>query len=92
MKERKAYPQDRDGWQQAIHQGIGLSGEEGSMLYKQDAFPFKELRDWIGKNYATDFGPHFPQALLRNIHGLVDWVYGNGAEPYWPGSDDDHTA
>ncbi len=89
MKEKKTYPQNRNEWLQAIQHGVGISGEEGKKVLLQGAFPIENLRNWIVNEFSDGFGQHFAPALLRNIHGLINWVYGNGNEPYWPGSDDD---
>jgi hypothetical protein len=81
------YPRTPAEWRRAITRGIDLTPEEGKSLQQADAFPFDALLTWIGQEYGEDRGysPNFLLALVRNIKGLVRWVYGIDSEPYWPG-------
>jgi hypothetical protein len=81
------YPQDPADWQSATQEGIGLSAIEGRNAYRAGKFPYQELERWIRGTFSQGFSPDFVTALLRNVKGLVAWVYGEGGEPYWPGSD-----
>ena len=88
MMENQTYPQNPEEWLVAIQDGIGISRSQGQSAYQEGKFPYKQLEQWIRKTFSEGFSPDFVPALLRNIHGLVAWVYGNGEEPFWPGSDD----
>jgi hypothetical protein len=81
------YPQNPEGWRSAIQDGIGLSEFEGQRAYQAGEFPYEDLERWIQGTYREGFHPDFVPALLRNIKGLVAWVYGDGSEPSWPGAD-----
>ena len=81
------YPQRPTEWQTAIRDGIGVSGGEGQEAYQAGEFPYDRLEQWIRETFSEGFSPDFVPALLRNVKGLVAWVYGNKGEPYWPGSD-----
>ena len=83
------YPQEPAEWQSAIQEGIGLSAIEGREAYRAGEFPYQQLEQWIRGTLSQGFSPDFVPALLRNVKGLVAWVYGEGGEPYWPGSDDE---
>jgi hypothetical protein len=91
MKQRrigeKTCPQIPVEWQIAIRDGIGLSEIEGQKAYQMGVFPYQQLEQWIQEEYREGFVPDFVPTLLRNIKGLVTWVYGNGIEPNWRGSD-----
>ncbi len=83
------YPQNPEEWQSAIQDGIGVGRIEGQEAYHAGRFPHEELASWIREAYSGGCSPDFVPALLRNIKGLVAWVYGDGGEPSWPGSDFD---
>ena len=83
------YPQSPKEWQSAIHYGIHADAIEGQEAYQAGQFPYEKLALWMREAYGEGFSPDFVPALLRNIKGLVAWVYGEGAEPSWPGSDFD---
>jgi glucosamine-6-phosphate deaminase len=87
MNEKSSYPTNPETWRTAIREGMGLNSEETRDIYQSGAFPFEQLENWLVKTYSTGYSPEFLPALLRNIGGLVAWVYGDGDEPYWPGSD-----
>jgi hypothetical protein len=83
------YPQNPEEWQSAIQYGIGVGVTEGQESYEVGEFPYDELVSWIRETYSEGFSPDFVPALLRNIKGLVAWVYADSSEPCWPGSDSD---
>lgn len=85
------YPQNPAEWRLAIQDGTGLLEQDGRKAYQLGDFPYERLEDWIRDTYCESYHPDFVPALLRNIRGLVGWVYGTGGEPSWPGSDDDQT-
>ena len=89
MCDKNRYPLNRNEWSQVIERGLGITQEQGTRLFQQNRFPVQELARWCRKEYSGCFGPNFIPALLRNINGLIAWVYGNKPEPYWPGSDTD---
>jgi len=66
-----------------------MGGREGREAYQAGNFPYEQLEEWIRETFREGFSPDFVPALLRNIRGLVKWVYGDGDEPSWPGSDGD---
>lgn len=86
-----SYPRNSEEWRISILQGIGLLPEKGRSLYNSGRFPYNDLISWIYLEFSEENGysPNFVPALVRNIKGLVSWVYGNGSEPYWPGKDDE---
>ena len=81
------YPQNPQEWRSAIQDGIGLGEVEGQEAYQAGQFPYDQLAQWMREAYCEGFSPDFVPALLRNVKGLVAWVYGDGGEPSWPGSD-----
>jgi hypothetical protein len=87
LMANSTYPQEPAEWQSAIQDGIGVSGIEGQRAYRAGKFPYEKLEQWIQETFSEDFSPDFVPALLRNVKGLVAWVYGDGGEPSWPGSD-----
>ncbi|UCE95537.1 MAG: hypothetical protein JSV51_07380 [Candidatus Bathyarchaeota archaeon] len=85
------YPRNPDEWRVYILQGLGLTSIEGESRFSAGTFPFDALTDWIYQKFGEDEGysPDFISALIRNIKGLVSWIYSNGPEPYWPGRDEE---
>ena len=81
------YPQNPEEWRSTIQDGIGVGVIEGQEAYQAAKFPYNQLEHWIREAYSAGDSPDFVPALLRNIKGLVAWVYGDGDEPCWPGSD-----
>ena len=83
------FPQTAPQWQEAIAEGLGITAVQGRQSLANDIFPYEQLASWLEQTYSAQKGysPEFVPALQRNISGLANWVYGNGAEPYWPGSD-----
>jgi len=81
------YPQDQAAWRTAIETGIGLSHPEGTRALRAGTFPYARVDRWIRATFADGYSPDFVPALTRNLRGLVDWAYGEGAEPWWPGAD-----
>ncbi len=86
----KTYPQEPVEWRSAVQDGIGLDGSEGRRAFQVGTFPYEQLEQWIREAFGRGFSPDFVPALLRNIKGLVTWVYGDGSEPFWPGCDDEN--
>lgn len=84
------WPQTPQAWQEAIAAGLGLTAVQGQQAYTDGRFPYDPLNDWLAETYSVDAGysPDFVPALQRNLRGLVAWVYGDGTEPHWPGSDE----
>lgn len=84
------YPQNVDEWREAIGKALNLSPEEDKARYQASTFPFDDLIVWIRREFSADEGysPDFVPALIRNHKRLIDWVYGDGSEPYWPGHDE----
>ena len=81
------YPQNRKAWRRAIQEALGLSPEMAESAYRSGSFPFDQLVEWLERTFSQGYSREFVPALLRNRRGLVDWIYGDGDEPYWPGSD-----
>jgi hypothetical protein len=84
----KNYPQSPQAWRSAIQRGLGLGEAEARRAHQAGEFPFDRLERWIRMAFGDDYSPEFVPALLRNMKGLAAWAYGQGPEPYWPGSDD----
>lgn len=89
MVKKNSYPQNRHEWSTAIEQGLGITRAQGEELCRNGCFPKKELAEWLKDEYGEIHGPDFVPALLRNINGLIAWVYGDRPEPFWPGKDPD---
>lgn len=91
--EQPTFPQDREAWQTAVADGLDLPPAQAEAAYERGEFPYAQLAQWLQTTYSAEAGysPAFVPALLRNIKGLVAWVYGRGSEPYWPGTDEDST-
>ena len=87
MMKNNPYPQEPAEWLTAIQDSIGVSAAEGQEAYQAGKFPYDKLEQWIREAFSEGFSPDFVPALLRNVKGLVAWVYGGRSEPYWPGSD-----
>ena len=85
--DKRVYPQNKHEWGIVIQQGLGVTLGKGKRLNKDGKFPVQDLAQFIKKEYSEGYGPNFVPALLRNLKGLINWVYGDGSEPYWPGSD-----
>ena len=68
-----------------------LSESEGRKRHGLKAFPYNRLEQWIRNTFREGFHPDFVPALLRNIKGLVAWVYGGENEPYWQQSDNENS-
>jgi hypothetical protein len=85
------YPRNADERQDAISKALQLTLEKGETLYQAGTFPFDDLLTWIRREFGADKGysSDFVLALIRNLKGLIAWVYGDGSEPYWPGQDED---
>jgi len=83
------YPQNPIEWRAAIRDGIGVNAIKGKNALKDGRFPYEKLEQWIRDTYSEGYSTDFVPALLRNIKGLVAWVYGDAGEPFWPRSDDD---
>jgi len=81
------YPETGLAWREAMEGGIGLASAEGTWLHAEGTFPYERVERWVRETYA-EIGPDFIDAVVRNLRGLVDWAYGAGSEPFWPGSDD----
>jgi hypothetical protein len=87
--QNKSYPQNPEEWQSTIQNEIGISKSEGQNFLQESQFPYQKLAHWIQETFKEGFSSDFIPALLRNLQGFVEWVYGEGDEPFWPGSDDE---
>jgi len=81
------HPQEPAAWRAAIEDGMGLTWPEGRDAWQSGAFPYEQFTRWIRETFSDGYSPQFVPALVRNVRGLAAWVYGEGDEPYWPGSD-----
>jgi len=81
------YPETGPAWREVIERGIGLASVEGARLHAEGTFPYERVESWVRETYA-EIGLEFVDAVARNLRGLVDWAYGAGSEPFWPGFDD----
>jgi len=86
-----SFPHNADEWREAISKALNLTTEKGKAHFQTGTFPFDDLIVWIHRKFSSDKGysPDFISALIRNRKGFINWIYGNGAEPYWPGQDED---
>ena len=91
QNERKSasYPLNAEEWRETINRALNLAPDEGAAHHQNNTFPYKELEAWIRQKFqpADGFASDFIPALIRNIRGLVTWVYGGGSEPRWPSQD-----
>lgn len=83
------FPQSAKAWQETIEAGLGITAVQGQQQWTTNNFPSEQLATWLTETYDAKHGysPQFVPALLRNLQGLLAWIYGEGDEPYWPGSD-----
>ena len=91
MRSHRDYPQSGDAWKQAIDAALGFTASEGAHALRMELFPFDRVETWIREEFTDGFVTDFVPALLRNVQGLVSWVYGDGQEPFWPGSDQEES-
>jgi hypothetical protein len=84
-----SYPEDPKAWRELIQREVSLDVSYGIKAYEIGTFPHEVLGNWIVERFSEGYHPSFVPALLRNIKGLVMWVYGNGEEPLWTGSDEE---
>jgi len=85
------YPTDPSEWQTWIATHLGYDFESALKLYEKHLFPQSELLDAWEREFdsSNGYSPDFVPALTRNIEGLLRWVYADGQEPNWKGSDAD---
>jgi hypothetical protein len=83
----KNYPKSAEDWRLAIESGLNLSRKQAKNAYLAGTFPYDQFETWINNRFSQGYHPDFIPALRRNIQGLVSWAYGDGSEPFWPGSD-----
>lgn len=88
------WPRTGEAWRSAIKQDLGWTAQGVREALEREQFPYAALAQWIRRTYnpAHGYAPPFAPALLRNLRGLIAWVFGDASEPYWPGSDVDHAA
>lgn len=86
-----SYPKNAVEWRDFIASKFGISPEEGKTYYQAKNFPTDSFISWIRQEFSVDSGySHtFIPAIVRNLEGLITWIYGEGNEPYWPGEDGD---
>ena len=81
------YPQTPDEWACTIWYSLGIDKAGGEALAAAGEFPYRRLALWIQETYTEGYAPEFVPALLRNLRGLVSWVYSGAPEPDWRGAD-----
>ena len=83
------WPTNAAAWRDAFERGIGLHPAAGSVRQARGDLDPAEFVTWIESEFSESRGYHadFVPSLTRNIRGLLAWAYGDGPEPYWPGSD-----
>jgi hypothetical protein len=86
-KNKMNYPKSNEEWRKAIHHALGISPQEGRKLADNNAVPVEKILKWIEQEYLAPCGKNFIEAINRNRKGFISWIYGNRAEPYWPGKD-----
>lgn len=89
MSATPSWPRSAAEWRAAFAAGLGLSPADGARRLRDGTLPHDDIEAFLKDAYAQERGyhPDFVPALLRNRDGLIAWVYGDGAEPNWPGSD-----
>jgi hypothetical protein len=85
------YPTVPDEWHEWLQKHLGYSKQKASELYESKSFPTSELLDAWEREFDSSKGytPDFIPALTRNVEGFLRWLYANGSEPNWKGSDAD---
>ena len=85
------YPTIPSEWHHWIVTHLGYEVEDARELHNSRAFPVAELLDaWEREfNPTRGYSPDFIPALTRNVEGFLRWIYTNGPEPNWKGSDAD---
>lgn len=83
------WPTTAGGWRDAFERGLDLNPTAGTYRYARGEMEPAPFVTWIESEFAESRGYHrdFVPALTRNIRGLLAWAYGDGEEPFWPGSD-----
>ena len=72
-------------WRERVRLGAGIDPDAGKSQLANGAFPYELAAGWIENEFAHD--ELFRDAVVRNIRGWAQWVYGDGEEPFWPGRD-----
>jgi hypothetical protein len=85
------WPQDAASWGDVLARILRISSDEAHERYSAGELPREVIAGWIDARFsaARGYHPDLAPALLRNLDGLLRWAYGDGPEPYWPGSDAD---
>ncbi len=83
------YPTSPEEWHSWIDVHLGISRQKGLDLFKDSSFPMERLiAIWEMEFTETKgYSPAFIPALVRNVKGLLNWVYYDGPEPNWRESD-----
>ncbi|MFW9843946.1 MAG: hypothetical protein ACFFEV_05170 [Candidatus Thorarchaeota archaeon] len=91
MTKNVEYPQTPEAWQEWIFTHLDISAENGSILTKDNRFPFDILVSLWNREFGEENGysPSFIPALTRNKQGFIEWVYLGHPEPNWSKSDND---
>jgi hypothetical protein len=83
-------PMTVEEWRAALEKGVGLTPEEGIRLHGAGGIPVDRVEVFVREAYGEEDEPGpYVEAVVRNLLGMLDWVYGEGGEPYWPGCDTD---
>lgn len=85
------WPQDAEGWRDTLARILRTSPDEAQERHVAGTLPRETIAGWLDARFsaARGFHPDFAPSLVRNLDGLMRWAFGNGSEPYWPGSDAD---
>jgi hypothetical protein len=85
------WPATASDWRATFERGLGLDPKAAAYRHAHGELEPDVFVAWIEVEYDESRGyhPDFVPALTRNIEGLLAWAYGDGPEPYWPGSDGD---
>jgi hypothetical protein len=83
------YQKNPSEWIQWLNEKLEIDEEQGILMLAMGEFPFSSLKDaWhVEFTPRKGYSPEFIPALGRNIIGFLQWVYGDGNEPDWRGSD-----
>ncbi|MFW9848219.1 MAG: hypothetical protein ACFFF4_03720 [Candidatus Thorarchaeota archaeon] len=83
------YPTSPEEWHSWIEEHLGISRKKGLDLIRESSFPVERLIE-VWENEFTEskgYSPAFIPALVRNVKGLLNWVFNDGSEPNWTASD-----
>jgi hypothetical protein len=84
------YPVDVMEWRAWVEKKLGYTSQQCVDFLHQNSFPIIKLVEVWRREFTVEKGysPDFIPALERNKKGFLLWLYADGDEPFWRGSDE----